>query len=189
METDQEPVTSASDPPSGMGMRWGTDRQPSQPARKLLAIYLSDHHAGSTAGTELARRAARHNAGTRIGAVLDDVVREIAADRASLEELMQVLEVRTSPVKRTLAFLSERAARLKTNGRLFTYSPLSRVVELEGLALGILGKLALWEGFADVPALQGIPGFDFTELAGRARSQHAAVEECRLQAVELAFAG
>lgn len=177
METEQETVRRSADP------------RPSAPARKLLAIYLADHHAGSTAGIELARRAARHNAGTRIGMVLDDVVREIAADRRSLEQLMEALDVHSSPVKRTLAFLSERAARLKTNGRLFTYSPLSRVVELETLALGILGKLALWEGLAELPAMQGIAGLDFTDLAGRARSQHAAVEECRLQAVELAFAG
>ena len=63
----------------------------------------------------------------------------------------------SSPVKRTLAFLSERAARLKTNGRLFTYSPLSRVVELETLALGILGKLALWEGLAELLRCRASP--------------------------------
>ena len=64
-----------------MGMRWPGPARPSQPARKLLAIYLSDHHAGSTVGVELAKRAARHNAGARIGVVLDDVVAEIEADR------------------------------------------------------------------------------------------------------------
>jgi hypothetical protein len=173
--------------PSTAPRRPGESR-PSPSARKLLAIYLSDHHAGSTMGLELAKRAASHNAGSRIGVVLDDIVREIAADRKTLERLMDVLEVRTSPVKRAGAFVSERLARLKTNGRLFSYSPLSRVVELEGLALGILGKQALWEGLADVPALEGIAGLDFADLADRARSQHAAVEECRRQAVVLAFA-
>ena len=172
-----------------MGMRWPAEPRPSQPARKLLAIYLADHHAGSTAGLELAKRAARHNAGSRIGAVLDDVVLEIAADRRALERLMEALQIQPSAVKRAGAFLGERLARLKTNGRLFSYSPLSRVVELEGLALGILGKLALWEGLAGVPALQGVAGLDLADLAHRARSQHDAVEECRRQAVELAFTG
>ncbi len=162
--------------------------RPSPEARKLLGIYLSDHHAGSTVGVELAKRAARHNAGTRIGAVLDDVVVEIEADRRMLERLMASLEVETSPIKRASALVVERIAALKTNGRLFTYSPLSRVIELEGLALGILGKLALWEGLAGVPALEGVAGLDFTDLASRARSQHDAVEECRRQAVEQAFA-
>jgi hypothetical protein len=172
-----------------MGMRWPSEPRPSEQALKLLSIYLSDHHAGSTAGFELAKRAARHNAGTRIGAVLEDVVREIAADRRTLEQLMESLDAQTSLVKRAGAFLAERFARLKTNGRLFTYSPLSRVVELEGLALGILGKQALWDGLVGVPELQGRAGLDLTDLANRARSQHAAVEECRRQAVALAFGG
>ena len=162
--------------------------RPSQDAQKLLSIYLSDHHAGSTVGVELAKRAARHNVGTRIGAVLEDVLVEIEADRLVLERLMASLDVQTSPLKRAGAFLAERLARLKTNGRLFTYSPLSRVVELEGLAMGILGKQALWDGLAGVPALEGVAGLDFADLANRARSQHDAVEECRRQAVELAFA-
>ncbi len=101
---------------------------------------------------------------------------------------MASLDVEPSRVKRAGAFLAERLARLKTNGRLFSFSPLSRVVELEGLALGILGKLALWEGLAGVPALHGVADLDLAELATRARSQHDAIEECRRQAVELAFA-
>jgi hypothetical protein len=161
--------------------------KPSAAAHKLLAIYLADHHAGSTAGLELAERAARHNAGNRMGTVLLDIVREIEEDRRTLEHLMEVLDVPTSPVKRTMALLAERAARLKMNGHLFTYSPLSRLAELEGLALGILGKLALWESLACVPVLQGVGGLDFTHLAQRARSQHDAVEECRRQAAEIAF--
>lgn len=172
-----------------MGTRRPVESRPSPDARKLLSIYFADHHAGSTAGLELAKRAARHNAGTRIGVALADIVQEIAADQRSLERLMQTLDAHPSAAKRAVAFLGERLARLKTNGRLFTYSPLSRVLELEGLALGILGKLALWEGLAGVPALQGVADLDFTDLASRARSQHDAVEECRRQAVELAFAG
>lgn len=164
------------------------ESRPSKDARKLLSIYLADHHAGSTAGLELAKRAARNNAGTRIGVALDDVVNEITADRRSLERLMQTLDVHPSAAKRAAAFLGERLARLKTNGRLYTYSPLSRVLELEGLALGILGKLALWEGLAGVPALQGVADLDFADLADRARSQHDAVEDCRRQAAKLAFA-
>jgi hypothetical protein len=189
METEQEDAApDRGTPASETGTRTGTEFRPSPSARKLLSIYLSDHHAGSTAGIELARRAAGHNAGTRIGVVLDDIVDEIDADRRALERLMEALDVQTSRIKLTMAVATERAARLKANGRLFTYSPLSRVVELEALSLGILGKLALWEAMADLPALAGIAGLDFPELAERARSQHAAVEECRLQAVEVAFA-
>jgi hypothetical protein len=39
---------------------------------------------------------------------------------------------------------AEKAGRLKSNGRLIGYSPLSRLVEFEGLITGINGKLSLW---------------------------------------------
>ncbi|MDX6375816.1 MAG: hypothetical protein QOE98_119 [Gaiellaceae bacterium] len=184
---DSSPNPAAGNGGVGTDTRPVDGTRPSGEARKLLAIYLADHHAGSTAGLELAERAARHNAGNRIGGVLADVVREIEDDRRTLEHLMDVLDIPTSPVKRTMALLAERAARLKLNGHLFTYSPLSRLTELEGLALGILGKLALWESLERVPALQGVGGLDFAQLAERARNQHDAVLECRRQAAELAF--
>ena len=41
------------------------------------------------------------------------------------------------------ALLGERLARLKPNGKVFRYSPLSRVLELEGLIMGVTGKLQL----------------------------------------------
>jgi hypothetical protein len=190
MDTERDTMTQdtgrSSD--SGMGMRWGADPRQSEEAHKHLGIYLADHHAGSVAGLELAQRAAGHNAGTTIGRTLNEVVLEIAADQRTLEQLMRALNIETSPAKRAMAFVMERFARLKANGRLFSYSPLSRVVELESLALGILGKLALWEGLERVPALDGVAHLDFAHLAERARSQHAAVEECRREAVKLAFA-
>jgi hypothetical protein len=155
--------------------------------RRLLEIYLADHHAGAAAGLELARRALRNNRGTRTGAVLAEVADEIAEDRRTLERLMRTLDARPSPVKVVLARAAELGARLKPNGRLTGYSPLSRVMELEALALGIAGKRKMWQAFASVDRLQGVDGFDFTGLAARAEAQHAAIEACRRQAAEVAF--
>jgi hypothetical protein len=42
------------------------------------------------------------------------------------------------------AWIGEKAGRLKSNGRLFTRSPLSDLEELEMLRLGIEGKAAGW---------------------------------------------
>jgi hypothetical protein len=39
---------------------------------------------------------------------------------------------------------AERVGRLKLNGRVLERSPLSSVIELEGLQLGVRGKWALW---------------------------------------------
>ena len=52
-----------------------------------------------------------------------------------------------------------RSAALKLNGQLLQYSDLSRLLELEGLGLGIHGKMDLWRGLIAVrdayPPLNG----------------------------------
>ena len=54
----------------------------------------------------------------------------------------------------------EKAGRLKMNGELFEYSPLSRLVEFEGLTLGVTGKLSLWKVLEqltdDIPELKAL---------------------------------
>ena len=155
--------------------------------RRLLETYLVDHHAGSAAGLELARRAARNNRGGESGIVLAQVADDVAEDRRTLERLMRALDVQPSPVKVALARAAEFAARLKPNGRLAGDSRLSRLTELETLSLGIVGKLKLWQALAAVRPPQGVDGFDFDRLAERAEAQHAAVEACRRQAAEVAF--
>ena len=42
-------------------------------------------------------------------------------------------------------WVAEKAGRLKLNGSLLTYSPLSRLVELEGLSLGVEGNFRCGE--------------------------------------------
>jgi hypothetical protein len=51
---------------------------------------------------------------------------------------------------------------------------------LETLALGILGKLALWRALA-VTVDTRVHGVDFEQLITRAQAQHARLEESRLQ--------
>src|SRR4051794_12453452 len=103
--------------------------------QKLLAIYLNDHLAGSTVGCELAKRALGSNEGNEFGRFLEWLRDEVEEDRETLRALMRRVGVKEDPVKRVAAIVGERAGRLKPNGALRGYSPLSRVVELEGLAL------------------------------------------------------
>ena len=118
--------------------------------RKLLGIYLNDHLAGSTVGLELARRARDSNKGNEYGDVLERVAKEIEEDREALQRLMKDLGVRRDHPKVAVAWVGEKFGRLKPNGQLIGYSPLSRLVELEGSRLGITGKLSLWEALAEV---------------------------------------
>ena len=152
----------------------------------LLCSYLKDHHAGSTMGIELARRAAANNSENAYGAELSEIAAQIDDDRKALEALMDHLDCSPDRVKDTVAWAAEKAGRLKPNGRLLGYSPLSRVVELEGLALGVTGKLALWRAVR--PALGDRPGgVDLAELEARASDQQTRLESLRLRAAAEAF--
>lgn len=155
-----------------------------------MSIYLNDHLAGSTGGRELARRAASNNRGSEYGAVLAELAREIDEDRTTLLTLMRDLNVGVDRAKVIGGWVVEKAGRLKLNGSLLSYSPLSRVVELEALMLGVSGKRSLWvaldELSTDEPVLSaaGLP-----ELTARADRQLARLKEQRRRAVVEALAG
>jgi hypothetical protein len=112
--------------------------------RDLLAIYLQDHLAAATTGVELARRARGSNEGTEYGDFLGQLERDITEDREALRAVMTRLEVSEDRAKIAAGWAAEKTGRLKLNGRLTGYSPLSRVVELEALMAGVTGKLAGW---------------------------------------------
>ena len=156
--------------------------------RKLLGIYLQDHHAGSTSGLELVRRARSSNQGTVYGDFLSHLADEIDADRRTLEEIMDDLGVGSDRAKDGAAWVGEKLGRLKPNGQLTGYSPLSRLVELEGLALGVTGKLALWRALRLVADEEPALDADRLErLAERAKQQQDEIEEHRVRAARLAF--
>lgn len=157
-------------------------------SNSLLAIYLNDHLAGSVVGIGLVRRARAANEGTDLGRDLTEAVAEIEALQAVLRRLMEYLDVAESRVKPAGAWLAEKLGRLKLNGRLRGYSPLSRVVELEGLCTGLAGQILLWRAMGRTFG-SGLPGFDFAALAERADSQRRRLEAHRLDAAETAFSG
>jgi hypothetical protein len=150
---------------------------------KYLPIYLNDHLAGATAGLELSRRLyASNRENEAMAPTLSRISAEIEADRKTLEDVLERLGVPRSPVKPGAAWLLERLARLKPNGRARSYSPLSRLLELEGLAMGIGGKIELWWTLAEL-RLDEPAGVDFDELAARAGEQRAAVTDLHQLAV------
>jgi hypothetical protein len=156
--------------------------------QKLLSIYLNDHLAGASGGLELAKRTLGSNRGTPFEPVLERLAGEIDEDRATLRDIMRALEVGEDPVKKVGAFVLEKVGRLKLNGSLFSYSPLSRLVEFEGLALGVTGKLALWRALQQVgdPRLEA---FDLPSLEARADRQQDEIEQQRREAARIALEG
>lgn len=157
---------------------------------RLLGIYLNDQLAAGVAWREVARRAQRNNDGSDLGDALDRVATAIAEDVAMFEQIMQRLGLRKNPVKIALAIAGERAGRLKLNGRLRSYSPLSRFWELDILVYGFEGKKVLWQNLRDCARLgERLPDIDFDELIARAQRERDEIEPFRLAAGAEALGG
>jgi hypothetical protein len=153
-------------------------------ADRFLAIYLNDHLAGATLGVELARRLRSSNqSDAEFGEPLGQLCAEIEEDQRTLTRLMEHQGVGTDPVKPVLAKVAEKLGRLKLNGRIRGYSPLSRVVELEVLSGLVGGKLQLWNALEQSYG-ESLDGFDFHDLAARADSQGQRLEDLHLAAAQ-----
>lgn len=153
---------------------------------KLLATYLNDHYAGATAGVRLAGRSAKRNRDSELGRFLSRLTEEIDGDRRALRSVMSELGVGVNRAKQVAALGSEALARLKPNRRLAAYSPLSRVIELELLELGITGKLAMWRVLVKAVD-EPLGSADLPGLIERAESQRSEVERHRVQVAGEAF--
>ncbi|HUP71759.1 MAG TPA: hypothetical protein VM282_01810 [Acidimicrobiales bacterium] len=145
-------------------------QQRKQSTDRFLAIYINDHRAGAAGGLALARRCARESGPGPVGDVLEELAAEIAEDRDTLEHVAQLLGVRANPVKIAVARIAEVAARLKLNGQLRGYSPLSRLIEREGLMAGIDAKRSLWVSLRTAHRLE-LAEIDFEHLTQRASEQ------------------
>jgi len=117
----------------------------------LLGIYLNDHLAGATGGLALFRRATSSAQGAS-KAELAELTQQVTQDRQSLLALMHRLGVPVRHYKVAAGWALEKAGWLKTNGRLLHRSPLSDLVELEALVLGVQGKAAGFRACAASPS-------------------------------------
>jgi hypothetical protein len=151
---------------------------------KYVSIYLNDHLGGSKFGISLARRIAKSYEGTT-GRVFDEIADEIEEDRKTLRRLMEELGIRKGGVKRAFAAVGEKLSRLKPNGKLFGRSPLTPVIEMETLSIGVEGKRLLWRALDS--ASVRVDGIDYDELIKRAESQRERIEAERLKAAQAAF--
>ena len=94
---------------------------------------------------------------------------------------MDAAGARPDMAKIAVAWVGEKAGRLKLNGRILGRSPLSPVVELETLAIGITGKLLLWRLLRE-RQLPGSAAVDLDDLIARAERQREEVEQHRIAA-------
>ena len=104
-----------------------------------------------------------------------------------LESIMRVLHIEPSPIKPAVGAVGEVASRLKRNGRMFGYSPLSRLIELETLAAGIESKRNLWRSLRHVDDVDVLDASLLDAPIERAESQRKRVLELHDRAAAEAF--
>ncbi len=151
----------------------------------LLGIYLNDHLMGATSGVKLSRRMASHQSEPANRAVLTRLSYEIAEDRETLIALMRQLDVKVQTHRVVAGWVGERLGRLKLNGTLLTRSPLSDLLELEAMRLGVEGKRCLWRILQRVAtADRRISATEMETLEQRALGQIEELESIRLEAAE-----
>jgi hypothetical protein len=157
-------------------------------SERRLRIYLSDHRAGAEAGRARAKRFAAANQTSFVSDAAHEVYREIEADVTTLDEILDRLGCQPSRWKMTVARTAEVIGRLKPNGQLRGYSPLSRLIELELLIAGILTKESLWQTMAVVQQWRSeLSAFDFDDLQRRAMQQRMLLESHRAPTVDQAL--
>ncbi|MFF4710638.1 hypothetical protein ACFY2V_04410 [Streptomyces eurythermus] len=154
-----------------------------------LGIYLNDHLAGATAGTDRSARLARTARGSALGRAIEPVAAEIAEDRAALLDIMRDLGVPVRRYKVCAGWAAEKLGRLKPNGHLVRPSPLGTVLDLEALRLGVEGKTACWQTLGRLGAAdERLDLARLSTLLERARRQQETIEEWRVRQAEEALA-
>jgi hypothetical protein len=145
---------------------------------QYLKIYLDDHRAGATAGTDLARRVWRKNRSGPWGTELKEIRELIKAEKETLDSVRAAVGARGGQGKKALALLSAQASRLKPNGHFLRYSPLTRLVELELLMSGVQSKLGLWAALLETSSsFPGLAHFDFAALGEQSEAELRTLRE------------
>jgi len=149
-----------------------------------LATYLHDHLAGSNFAVELLEFLRDQHAGEPLGASAAALLAEIGQDRETLQGIIDRVGGNAPVLKEAAAWVGEKLSELKlSRGAFGTFEA------LEALALGILGKLALWTALEVVAiADTRLRGLDFKRLASSAERQHSKAEALRLEWARAAFA-
>lgn len=119
--------------------------------KKRLQIYFEDHTALIVGELELIRRCRNSNQGSELGDFLENLQCEVENQRKTIDRILELLEIEASfasSMKQGAAWFAEKIGRFKLNDSLIEYSPLSRIIELEGLAAAALERVAMWEVIA-----------------------------------------
>lgn len=146
-----------------------------------LTVYLHDHLAGANYAVEVLEFL--RDQGEPHSGAASALLAEIEEDRAVLRRIADTVGDNVSTVKEVTAWIGEKFSEFKLSKGGFGIFQAWEIV-----ALGIQGKLALWDALDLVsdkkPALKQ---FDLDSLKARAEDQHRRAESARLDAAKAAL--
>lgn len=166
----------------------GMFRVLSAEASDRFRIYLNDHRGVLAAEVALAKRTRDANPDGTLGGLLRSLVDQAEADQRVLDRLLDRFDGSANPFKKYGAIIGERLGRLKLNGQLSGYSPLSRVIEVEGLLASTSARRAMWNGIAAMEIDRDVTT-DAARREAAASEQHSRLREHHVEAMVTAFDG
>ena len=156
---------------------------------RLASIYLNDHLTAANAGVELARRTANNHAHDELADETAAIATELEHDLAALRRIMHRLDVGVNRPMALIGVVGERVGRLKPNGFVVRRSPLSDVVELEGLRAFVATKIAGWQVLRAIAAHDNrVTREEIEELLDRAQGQAERLYKLHLRMTEQVLA-
>jgi hypothetical protein len=167
-----------------MAMTNQADRTANPPSGRLVAIYLRHHAAASKGGLGLFQRAARQQTSPEARRELPQLAAEVAEDRTVLLGFLDILGLPRPRFGERLVSWGEKLGRLKPNGTVIRRSPLSDIVELEAMNVGVQAKSLGWltlRRMAETDHRLDVAQLD--DLVRRATDQQERIEDLRRQAV------
>lgn len=154
-----------------------------------VRIYVDDQLALVIGEIELAERCHGNNRAGALGEFLARWTGDLKQQRAVMEDVLHRIGTSGNILKQGMAWLAEKAGRFKLNDSLFRYSDLSRLVELETLAVGACKRVAFWENLHEFCRRDSrLADINFVGLRDATQKQLDGIHEFRIDAARHAFA-
>ena len=154
-------------------------------SKEHLGIYLNDHLAGSNVALEILDHLAVE--APDLASPLAALKADVNEDRQQLLALMASLEISESRARKAGSWIAEKVAEVKLEVDDDQTGPLRRLERLEALAVGIYGKIELWQALNALSMSKPFGELNYEVLIRRGEEQRARVDVWRLQAAKTAL--
>jgi len=157
-------------------------------AYESIEVYLNDHLAGATAGVNLVEQAADRHRSDELGEFFAPLAADIKADLATLEGLIEDMNVDKSASKTALAEVGSKLAAPKFTAEGAGNKHLGDFITLETLSIGVEGKRCMWVALKTVAdAYPALGALDLDALESRAQQQREQLESKRNELAPIAL--